>query len=319
MEEGKNIELRSEEVQEVMGQIPPWILRYGITSLFVILLVLLSGSWWFSYPETIQAEVVLTSFHSPVYVKAGNSGNLEDLYVIDKQKVAKGELLAVIENVVSSDDVFLLRERLKEWKSLGGHIEFSDRLILRKMLELGNIQSSYNTFLSAWHDYVSHIQEARLYEMSVYNAIASLMQSVAEWEKEYLLVSPSDGIVSFMQPWKREQPVAKDETLFVVTFSGTPVPLARAFLPMQSIGQIAVGQRAIVRLAGFSEQEYGMLEGRISFISPIPDGEGKYVLELELPNGLKTNYGKMLPLIEAMNGTADIVVQERSLLKRLVF
>ena len=30
--EGKEIELRSEEVQEVMGQIPAWIVRWGLRS-----------------------------------------------------------------------------------------------------------------------------------------------------------------------------------------------------------------------------------------------------------------------------------------------
>ena len=42
----KEIELRSEEVQEVMGEIPPWILRWGITILFVIVMALLTGSWF---------------------------------------------------------------------------------------------------------------------------------------------------------------------------------------------------------------------------------------------------------------------------------
>ena len=36
----KEIELRSEEVQEVMGRVPPWILRWGIAVLFGILLIL---------------------------------------------------------------------------------------------------------------------------------------------------------------------------------------------------------------------------------------------------------------------------------------
>ena len=47
MEEGKEIELRSEEVQEVMGQIPAWIVRWGITILFIVVLVLLVGSYFF--------------------------------------------------------------------------------------------------------------------------------------------------------------------------------------------------------------------------------------------------------------------------------
>ena len=47
MEAGKEIELRSEEVQEVMGQIPAWIVRWGITILFIVVLALLVGSYFF--------------------------------------------------------------------------------------------------------------------------------------------------------------------------------------------------------------------------------------------------------------------------------
>ena len=36
----KEIELRSEEVQEVMNRVPAWILRSGITVLFVIVVAL---------------------------------------------------------------------------------------------------------------------------------------------------------------------------------------------------------------------------------------------------------------------------------------
>ena len=72
-EHGKNlrskaIELRSEEVQEVMSRIPPWILRRGITLLFVIIVLLLSGSWFFKYPDVIQAGITVTSLEPPASV-----------------------------------------------------------------------------------------------------------------------------------------------------------------------------------------------------------------------------------------------------------
>ena len=39
----KEIELRSEEVQEVMNRVPAWILRSGITVLFFIVVALVAG------------------------------------------------------------------------------------------------------------------------------------------------------------------------------------------------------------------------------------------------------------------------------------
>lgn len=42
------IDLRSEEVQEIIGNIPSWILRWGITLVFVIVIVFLIGSFFLS-------------------------------------------------------------------------------------------------------------------------------------------------------------------------------------------------------------------------------------------------------------------------------
>ena len=43
------IELRSEEFQEVLSGIPPWILRWGITTVAIIVVILLIGSSIFKY------------------------------------------------------------------------------------------------------------------------------------------------------------------------------------------------------------------------------------------------------------------------------
>ena len=55
----KEIELRSEEVQEVMNRVPAWILRSGITVLFIIVVVLVAGSYWFKYPDEVGGQAVL--------------------------------------------------------------------------------------------------------------------------------------------------------------------------------------------------------------------------------------------------------------------
>ena len=56
---GKEIELRSEEVQEIMGTVPSWIIRWGITVLFGVVLSLFVGSYFFRLPEVVEAEMTL--------------------------------------------------------------------------------------------------------------------------------------------------------------------------------------------------------------------------------------------------------------------
>ena len=55
----KDVELRSEEVQEVMGKIPSALVRYGILVLAFILLTIFAGSALFSYPDKINTEFFL--------------------------------------------------------------------------------------------------------------------------------------------------------------------------------------------------------------------------------------------------------------------
>ena len=51
------IELRSEKVRHIIGEIPSGIVRYGITIITIVLLVLLVGAYFIPYPETISARI----------------------------------------------------------------------------------------------------------------------------------------------------------------------------------------------------------------------------------------------------------------------
>jgi len=53
----ENIELRSDKVRSIIGQIPPWIIRSGITVILLVIVALLVGSYYFKYPYTITTTV----------------------------------------------------------------------------------------------------------------------------------------------------------------------------------------------------------------------------------------------------------------------
>ena len=54
------IELRSEKVRHIIGEIPSGIVRYGITIITIVILVLLVGAYFIPYPETISARIEMT-------------------------------------------------------------------------------------------------------------------------------------------------------------------------------------------------------------------------------------------------------------------
>ena len=309
----KEIELRSEEVQEVMNRVPPAILRYGIGVLTAIVGVLLVGSALFRYPDSVQVAVTVSTRTPPAYIKCMNGGRLERLYVVNGQEVRKGDALAVLENVANTEEILRLRERLASWQADGARTERIDRVFFHRSPKLGSVQGAYAACQLAWNNYLQHAGENRIHETELYNALAQLAVALDEWERSYLPTAPTDGQAAFMQLWKEGQYVNAGETMFVVVPHGDSEFVGKALLPMQGAGKVRTGQRAVIRLSGFSEQEYGRMEGKVVSISPVPNEEGYYVVEIHLirmPD-------KQPPLLKVMDGTAEIIIREQSLLERL--
>ena len=309
----KEIELRSEEVQEVMNRVPPAILRYGIGVLTAIVGVLLVGSALFRYPETVQVEVTLSPRNPPAYIKCTTGGKLENLYVTNGQQVRKGNVLAVMENSAHTEDILRLRECLADWHAKGARLERLETVFFHRLPRLGSVQGAYASCLLAWNNYLQHVDENRIHETELNNAVAQLMTALREWETAYLPSVPVDGKVAFMQIWKKGQYVNGSETMFVIVPDGKSEFVGKALLPMQGSGKVRTGQRAVIRLTGFPEQEYGRMEGKVVSISPVPDEEGNYVVEIHLTR----MSDKQPPLLKVMDGTAEIIIREQSLLNRL--
>jgi hypothetical protein len=56
--------MHCDEVQEVMGEIPSWIVRWGITVIFAIVVALIVGSYFFYYPDVVKSNIRITSLGS---------------------------------------------------------------------------------------------------------------------------------------------------------------------------------------------------------------------------------------------------------------
>jgi len=52
-------EVRSEAVQEIMGKMPPWIIRIGIYLIALLTAAALAGAWFFHYPEIVTVQVTI--------------------------------------------------------------------------------------------------------------------------------------------------------------------------------------------------------------------------------------------------------------------
>ncbi len=300
MEERKEIELRSEEVQEVMGQVPAWIIRWGITILFVVIAGLLAGSYFFTYPEVVATEMTLTSRQPVGEVVARASGKISELYVHNRQEVKAGSLLAVIENTARAQDVFRLKVLVEQNMYEPERLSY---LLLQEMWLLGDIQSAYMALATADIG-------ARDYRALV----GQLLAAIRGWEMSYCLTAPMDGKVQLLLQEAPNQQIAAGDRFARIVPEGEANWIGRALLPLQRSGKVKTGQRVIVRFQNFPDQEFGVVEGCLSVISLVPT-EDNYMIEITFPKGLTTNYGKQLPLFYEMKATAEIVTDETRLIE----
>lgn len=144
-----DIELKSEEVQDILSTPPKALLRSGISVVFFSVLVLLLFSYLVKYPTIIKGEIMLTTEVPPVEMTALNAGKIERLFVANKQLVTKDEPLALIANTADFEDITTLKKLLEGLNVAGG---FDSLVNSSFSLQLGDIQEEYNNFVAALSD-----------------------------------------------------------------------------------------------------------------------------------------------------------------------
>lgn len=153
----KAIEIRSEEMDEILSRTPAWLIRRGAVVLSFVVLFLLVGSWFFRYPDSISAPIVITSANPPSSVVARSGGKLVAFFIKDQQVVNKGDYLAILEN--SADTVSV--NRLRSLFQLVDTVSTSDLLLkidAGQLSNLGDMQQVYSTFdqaIRAYNRYLS--------------------------------------------------------------------------------------------------------------------------------------------------------------------
>lgn len=142
MPKEKDIELRSEEVQEILTKMPHWMIRWGSLVILFLLMSLFFVSWVIKYPDIITTQILITTNIPPEKIVARTSGKLEAILVNDRMTVSKNTPLAIIENVANYKDVFLLKSIVDTIEI--NKIKFPFEKL--KTAQLGEIESFFAIF-----------------------------------------------------------------------------------------------------------------------------------------------------------------------------
>lgn len=138
----KEIELRSEEVQEILTRVPHWLIRWGNVVILTILVLMFWVSWFVQYPDVISTKISITTNIPPEKLVAKTTGKIEAILVNDREIITQKTPLAVIENAANYKNVFLL-------KSIVDTIDIDKSkfpFYKIKLAQLGEIESYFAVF-----------------------------------------------------------------------------------------------------------------------------------------------------------------------------
>lgn len=421
MENTQELNVRSEEVQEILTQVPSWMVRWGNIVILGIFLIMFALSWIIEYPDIITANITITTQTPPEKLVARSTGKIEKIFIKNASSVSSYQPLAVIQNNADYDDVFKLKNivdkltlnkennyfpfdkltdmrlgdiensfavferdyidytlnrKLQPYKIDESAQQFEgsqlkSRLLLlnqqkeialnslnlkrkelerfKKLYEKGVIATQefetksmeymqsekdiriLNSSLSQLHSSINEISrnykttkinetkdDVTLYRnmLQSYNL---LKKAINDWELSYVIKSSISGEITFLQIWTENQEINEGDNIFTIIPVDINTFVGKIKAVAQNSGKIKKGQNVNIRLANYPDKEFGVIMGKIEYMSLIPDKDGNILIDVSLPNRLETSYHKKILFQQEMTGTADIVTQDLRLIERLLY
>lgn len=179
---------RSEEVQEIMGRMPSWIIRRGITLMAVIVVVLFVGAYFFKYPDVISATVTISSGNPPVAIISRNNLPIDQLLVDNNENVKAGQILGVLRNPADYKEVERIARITTRIDTCINLQKFIKNSPLPQQVNLGELQSGFVTLSLAIQDYLFFIQH------NSYGEKLSHLREQAAYQQELLQELKEKGI-----------------------------------------------------------------------------------------------------------------------------
>jgi multidrug resistance efflux pump len=196
-EEKTTPSLRSEKIQQIISKRPGFIERWSLMLFLFIILLCFTATWFIRYPDVLQENATLTAASSPKEIVVRTDGKLVRLFVANDDKVNKGQLLAWMESTASHNEVMKLSDMLDKG------IEFIARnetekvanLFYTELKNLGELQTSYRQFITAWQQFNDYLASGYYYrkKKSLYTDVdflkkkhqsIELQQKLAEYDMQ---------------------------------------------------------------------------------------------------------------------------------------
>jgi len=195
----------------------------------------------------------------------------------------------------------------------------SDNKITSSTIDIYNIkQNIINTELEKQKVEIEYDRSLKEATYNVFTTLQNLRTSIKQWENDYIFLSPEqEGTVELMDLISNGDFATEGQSLFGIVFEKNNYH-GIAILPPEGAGEVKSGQSVNIKLDLYPFQEYGIIEGVVSFITKNTI-ENNYLVNIDLPKDLISTNNTELAFAETMSGKAEIITENRRLIEVIFY
>lgn len=184
------------------------------------------------------------------------------------------------------------------------------------------IQESETSLLNNTNSYTARERELMELKNKINEQQAKFLQAlnkcIAEcdaWNQLYVLKASDSGKVSFAGIVQQNQNVTTGQELFIVNPGNTKF-YGVVQIPQYNMGKIHVGESALIKLRGYPFEQYGVIKGRLSYISDAAYRDSVFTAKINFESFEDKDPDFKIVLKNGMLADAEIITEESTLLRR---
>lgn len=300
--------------------------------------------------DTLPKRIYLGSINNKYYAFLDALQQFKNYHVnhtYDHQLKTYNELLHEQKNILATSKQ---KSQLSN-NSLSVMNKFAERdsiLLEKKVISMAEFERNKISYLNAEYSNVNNKNESSQVMLELFrtqNAITETQikkdeiekslylnlnstyhefsMALKAFEESYIFKSPQNGAIQYLNFWNNNFFVRAGEAVFSIVPNNSRI-IAQVHLPNSGAGKVDKGQEVVIKLDNYPYNEYGSLQGIVKDISLVTNTQEtnqgnieNYLVQVELPNGLRTNYGQQLPFKFELKGSAEIITKDRRLIERI--
>jgi HlyD family secretion protein len=175
-----------------------------------------------------------------------------------------------------------------------------------------------NSAISKQNELIEITRTTNDIQQNFITALLNAKTAIAEWKNRYMIIASETGKVQMASYYQTNSWIKSGQELFYI-IPTQPGYFAEVLAPQQDFGKISKGQEVHIALNSYQRNEFGVLDGIITNIPAVPYRDTAFLIKVELPNGLITNYKKPILFSNNLSGIAEIITENASLADRLLY